>query len=193
MYMLIKGVIAAGHVGPNFQTFKLVMYFEQLSLQLTSCCIKTHLCILTYSTFQHLWSFSFQWNASPLRGVLILLLLNRYPPKACVDRKIIVFSELKGTIYEGGIRGVWILQNRTEIPINTAQNNIRKPQTAQKLPENFKTPQTTWYCKTAILRLEIKISAKLHQKSSKTASLQTLTPSSYIHVHWPTNVNATEP
>ena len=41
-----------------------------------------------------------------LRGVLILLLLNRYPPKACVDRKIIVFSELKGTIYEGGIRGV---------------------------------------------------------------------------------------
>ena len=45
-----------------------------------------------------------------------------------------------------------------------------------KLPENFKILQNTWYCKTAILRLKIKISAKLHQKSSKTASLQTLTP-----------------
>ena len=119
-----------------------------------------------------------------LRGVLIPLLLNRYPPKACVDRKIMVFSEPKETIYEGGIRGVWILQNHTEILIKTAQNNIRKPQTALKLPENFKILQTTWYCKTAILRLKKKISAKLHQKSSKTASLQTLTPpSSHIYMY----------
>ena len=40
MYMLIKGIIAAGHVSQNFQTFKLVMYFGQLSLQLTSSCVK---------------------------------------------------------------------------------------------------------------------------------------------------------
>ena len=38
---------------------------------------------------------------------------------------------------EGGVRGVRIPQNRTEIRINTAQNNIRNPQTALKLPENF--------------------------------------------------------
>ena len=38
---------------------------------------------------------------------------------------------------EGGVRGVWIPQNRTEIRINTAQNNIRKPQTTLKLPKNF--------------------------------------------------------
>ena len=38
---------------------------------------------------------------------------------------------------EGGVRGVRIPQNRTEIRVNTAQNNIRKPQTALKLPENF--------------------------------------------------------
>ena len=68
--MLIKGIIAAGHVGQNFQAFKLVMYFEQLSLQLTSCCIKTHLCILTYGTFQHLWSFFFHRNASPVKGCI---------------------------------------------------------------------------------------------------------------------------
>lgn len=40
-----------------------------------------------------------------LRGVLIPLLLNRYPPKACMDRKIILFSELKGTINEGVLGG----------------------------------------------------------------------------------------
>ena len=37
---------------------------------------------------------------------------------------------------EGSVSGVRTLQNRTEIRINTAQNNIRKPQTALKLPEN---------------------------------------------------------
>ena len=102
--MLIKGTIAAGHVGQNFWTFKLVMYIEQFSLQLTSCCINTHLCILTYNsnTFD---PSSFNGMLVQLRGVLIHLLINRYPPKACVDRKIIVSSQLKGTIYEGGVRG----------------------------------------------------------------------------------------
>ena len=38
---------------------------------------------------------------------------------------------------EGGVRGVRIPQNRTETRINTAQNNIRNPQTALKLPESF--------------------------------------------------------
>ena len=43
----------------------------------------------------------------------------------------------------GGGRGhkaggeVRILQNRTEIRINTAQSNIREPQIALKLPQNF--------------------------------------------------------
>ena len=41
------------------------------------------------------------------------------------------------TLQEGGVRGVPIPQNRTEKRVNTAQNNIRKPQTALKLPENF--------------------------------------------------------
>ena len=129
----------------------------------------------------------FNGMLAQFRGVLIPLLLNRYPPKACVNSKIIVFSELKGTINEGG-GGVWILQNSTEICINTTQNNITKLQTTLKL--HSKILQATWYCKTTILLLKIKISAKLHQKSSKTTSLQTLTPPSYIHVHWPTNVNA---
>ena len=38
---------------------------------------------------------------------------------------------------EEGVRGVRISKNRTEIRINTAQNNIRKPQTALRLPEDF--------------------------------------------------------
>ena len=33
--------------------------------------------------------------------------------------------------------GVRILQNRTELHINTGQNNKKKPQTAIKLPEHF--------------------------------------------------------
>ena len=37
----------------------------------------------------------------------------------------------------GGGGEVRILQNRTEIRINTAQSNIRKPQIALKLPQNF--------------------------------------------------------
>ena len=32
----------------------------------------------------------------------------------------------KNTVEEKGVRGVWITQNRTEIRINTAQNNIKK-------------------------------------------------------------------
>ena len=59
---------------------------------------------------------------------------------------------------------------------NTAQNNIRNPQTALKLPENFYIPQTAWFCKNAIPQIKIKISAKSHPKSSKTASTQTLMP-----------------
>ena len=47
-------------------------------------------------------------------------------------------------------------QNRTEIRINTAQNKIRKP-------------QTVWFCKTAIPQLKLKVPAKPHQKSTKTA------------------------
>ena len=67
-------------------------------------------------------------------------------------------------------------QNRTELRINTAQNNIRKPQTAMKLRENFKMSQTARFCQTAIMQLKIKIPTKPHQKSSKTSSPQTLTP-----------------
>ena len=37
----------------------------------------------------------------------------------------------------GGGGEVRILQNRTEIRINTAQSNIREPQIALKLPQNF--------------------------------------------------------
>ena len=48
-----------------------------------------------------------------------------------------------------GVRGVRLRQNRTEIRINTAQNNIRKLQTALKLAENFWIPQTAWFCTTA--------------------------------------------
>ena len=41
-------------------------------------------------------------------------------------------------LMEGGVlRGVPIPQNCTEICVNTAQNNITKPETALKLPENF--------------------------------------------------------
>ena len=38
---------------------------------------------------------------------------------------------------EEGVRGVRISKNRTEIRINTAQNNIRKPQTALRSREDF--------------------------------------------------------
>ena len=44
----------------------------------------------------------FNGMLAQFRGVLIPLLLNRYPPKASVNSKIIVFSELKRTINEGG-------------------------------------------------------------------------------------------
>ena len=42
-----------------------------------------------------------------------------------------------GRLSEGGVRGVRIPQNRKESCIDTAQNNIRKPQTSLKLPENL--------------------------------------------------------
>ena len=60
----------------------------------------------------------------------------------------------------GGHKGVRILQNHTELCINTTQNNIRKQQTTLKLPEKFLIPQTAWFCKAAIPQLKIKISAK---------------------------------
>ena len=40
-------------------------------------------------------------------------------------------------IEEGGVRGVRTPQNCTDIRIDTAQNNLKKPQTALKLPQNF--------------------------------------------------------
>ena len=43
----------------------------------------------------------------------------------------------KAFIMEGDVSGVRTPQNRTEIRINTAQNNITKPQTALKLPKKF--------------------------------------------------------
>ena len=71
----------------------------------------------------------------------------------------------------GGWRGVQTLQNRIEMRINTAQNNIRNLQTA-------------WFCKNAIQHIKIKISAKSHPKSSKTSSPQTLHPPSPTWLLW---------
>ena len=92
---------------------------------------------------------------------------------------------------EGGIRGVRILQKCIELCINTTQNNnmIRKPQTTLKLPKSSKYCKPLGFCKTAIPQLKIKISAKPHQKLSKTASTQTLMPSSlkvpvFLSVSW---------
>ena len=48
----------------------------------------------------------------------------------------------------GGVRGVRTLQICTDIHIDTAQNNFKKPQTALKLPQNFYVTQTAWFCKT---------------------------------------------
>ena len=50
------------------------------------------------------------------------------------ERRAVV---LQANGMEGGVRGVPIPQNRTEIRVNIAQNNIRKLQTALKLPTNF--------------------------------------------------------
>ena len=57
------------------------------------------------------------------------------------------------TTKRGG-RGVQTLQNDTEIYINTAQNNIKNPQTALKLPENFYIPQTARFCKNTVLQIK---------------------------------------
>ena len=66
-------------------------------------------------------------------------------------------------VQRGGVRGVQTWKNCPEIcTYKHCQNNIRKP-------------QATWFCKTTLPQLKIKMSAKPHQKSSKTASLQTLT------------------
>ena len=85
----------------------------------------------------------------------------------------------KQSTSEGCVRGVRIPQNRTELRINTAQQNkVRKLLTALELPENFLIPQSACFFKTAIPQLKIKISEKPHQKSSKPASPQTLPPPS---------------
>ena len=68
-------------------------------------------------------------------------------------------------------------------------NMIRKPQTTLKLPKSSKYCKPLGFCKTAIPQLKIKISAKPHQKLSKTASPQTLMPSSlkvpvFLSVSW---------
>ena len=68
---------------------------------------------------------------------------------------------------ERGIRGVRILQNCTELCINTVQNNLRKLQTALKLPENFYIPQTAWFCNTAISQLKIKFLQKRTKNLAK--------------------------
>ena len=44
-------------------------------------------------------------------------------------------SNSEGEVYVGGVRSK--PQNSIELRISTTQNNIRKPQTALKLPENF--------------------------------------------------------
>ena len=56
--------------------------------------------------------------------------------------RTIFFLPLLTALQEGGVRGgggggVQIPPNRTELLINTLPNNIRKPQTALKLLENF--------------------------------------------------------
>ena len=79
---------------------------------------------------------------------------------------------------KGGVRGIRIPQNRTEMRINTAQNNMRKPQTALKLPVNFLILETTWFCKTAIPQLQIKLPQNGTKNRAKTASPQTLMPHS---------------
>ena len=94
-------------------------------------------------------------------------------------REMLLFLTTK----RGG-RRVQTLQNDTEIYINTAQNNIRNPQTALKLPENFYIRQTARFCRNTVLQIKIKISAKSHPKSSKTASPQTLTPPPPTWLPW---------
>ena len=66
---------------------------------------------------------------------------------------------------------------------------IRKLQTTLKLPKSSKYCKPLGFCKTAIPQLKIKISAKPHKKLSKTASPQTLMPSSlkvpvFLSVSW---------
>ena len=60
----------------------------------------------------------------------IVLFLSQFQ---LIFMSLLPFDEGRG----GGIRGVGIPQNYTELCINTIQNNIRKPQTTLKLPENF--------------------------------------------------------
>ena len=63
------------------------------------------------------------------------------------DRDTFDFSQ--GQIRMRGALGVPKLKDRTEIRINTTQDNIRKPQTAMKLPEIFEILRTAWFCITA--------------------------------------------
>ena len=78
---------------------------------------------------------------------------------------------------EGSVRGVWIPQNRTEIGINTAHNDIGKPQTALKLPENFWILQTAWFWKTAIPQLKINIPPNRTKNGAKTHHQNPYVPS----------------
>ena len=62
---------------------------------------------------------------------------------------------------------------------STSQNNVRKPQTALKLPQNSKYRKSLGFVKLQYGNLiKIKIPTKPHQKSSNTTSPQTLTPRS---------------
>ena len=66
----------------------------------------------------------------------------------------------------GGVMGLQILQNRSEIRITTTQNNIRKPPMALKLPKNFWIPQTAWFCKIARPQLTA-VNKKFHKTAPK--------------------------
>ena len=76
-----------------------------------------------------------------------------------------------GSIRRGGGE-VRILQNRTEIRLNTAQSNVRKPQIANR--------ETAWYCKTAILHRKIKIS----EQNWITANHYAPSPTKPAHRAW---------
>ena len=82
----------------------------------------------------------------------------------------------KQSTSKGCVRGAQIPQNRTELRINTAQNNIRKPLTAVELPENFWIPQTAWFCKTAIPQLKIKMSKNRTKNRAKPHHRKPLRP-----------------
>ena len=83
--------------------------------------------------------------------------------------------------YQGGRNGVRIPQTRTEMRVNTAQNNMRKPQNALKLPENFLILETTWFCKTAIPQLQIKLAQNGTKNRAKPHHRKPLRSTPYTH------------